>query len=57
MKQKERYVVSYQDCKGNWQDVFAKTIKEGKELYKLVDKNCKFKVLYDSISGNQIMQS
>ena len=55
--QQDRYIVSYMDSKGNWKDVSAKTKQDGITLYEMVDSNCKFKVLYDSISGVQLMQS
>lgn len=55
--QQARYILSYKDSKGIWIDIPAKTKKDGIALYEMVDKDCKFKVLYDSVSGVQLMQS
>lgn len=55
--QQNRYIVSYIDSKGIWCDIPAKTKKDGIALYEMVDKDCQFKVLYDSVSGTQLMQT
>lgn len=57
MAQQDRYVISYIDRKGHWNDVTAKTRQDGDELYDMVDSDCKFKVLYDNVSGIQLRQT
>lgn len=57
MTQKDRYCISYEKPNGGWEDVTAKTKKEGIELYNMVKRGeYRFKVLYDLVSGEQIAQ-
>ena len=55
--QKERYCISYCDRNDKWDDVYAKTIKEAEVLYDMIDSEAVFKVLYDTVSGEQLKQT
>ena len=55
--QKERYCISYCDRNDKWDDVYAKTIKEAEVLYDMIGSEAAFKVLYDTVSGEQLKQT
>ena len=55
--QKERYCISYCDRNDKWDDVYAKTIKEAEVLYDMIGDEAVFKVLYDTVSGEQLKQT
>lgn len=55
--QKERYCISYCDKNNKWDNVYAKTIKEAEVLYDMIGSEAVFKVLYDTVSGEQLKQT
>lgn len=55
--QKERYCISYCDRNDKWDNVYAKTIKEAEVLYDMIGSEAVFKVLYDTVSGEQLKQT
>lgn len=57
--QQDRYEVEYCDYNTHeWESVSAKTLKEAKEYYSMLKmyKDCRFKTLYDRVSGAIIKQ-
>lgn len=55
MTKQDLYEINYQRKDGTWYDVTAKTKEEGIILYDaLADMDCKFKCLFDRVSGDYI---
>lgn len=54
---KDRYCISYVNRDGKWSEVHAKTKAEAMALYDMIGKEATFKVLYDTVNGEQLAQT
>ena len=57
MANNNRYCVSYADANKKWSEVYAKTKKEALALYDMIGDEAEFKVVYDTVNGEQLAQT
>lgn len=57
MKNKDRYCISYVDRNERWSEITARTKDEALALYDMIGDEATFKVVYDVVSGEQIVQT
>ena len=54
--QQDRYIITWMDRDGNWDEITAKTISDARFLFLLVDEDVQFACLSDRITGNVLEQ-